>query len=376
MILSCAPLTMMQLQDIARTTLTNAIQSQMMNQINYVPMNLFELTISHAIILVKECKRISMTIEACNIFKSANVQNTQANPRVVQLVKAIEMILEAPSTKSIFEMIDSIFKQNAIINEENLNVISENEKLRRKVHKKTEKLEKAEHTINNLSQILSDIQSQEHEELRNRLLFQTREIQEQRDLINRLESEKANNPNNKSSKNSTNQNVKALKKMKKSSKDFDKIYDLISKCVTEKDKEAIKYAIEHEYHQVSKDGSDIMIQAAGSNNFLLCKMLHECGADANSKDSGNWTVLHKFAEKGNIDAIRYFSVFVDVNATNRLNWTPLHYAAFYDFPQIVEYLCSFPQIHVNETDNSGATPLRFAKSDQVKKILRSHGATA
>eukprot|EP01083_Nonionella_stella_P173490 598602_1 len=61
---------------------------------------------------------------------------------------------------------------------------------------------------------------------------------------------------------------------------------------------------------------------------------------------------------------------VDVNKANDEGWTPLHYAASYGTPEILQIMLENPKIDVNKADNEGSTPLHCVAQDRPPEILQ------
>ena len=125
-------------------------------------------------------------------------------------------------------------------------------------------------------------------------------------------------------------------------------------------------------------GDNMILHAAWNNDFPLVKSLIEFGADPNSQNDNNHTVLALFCGYGNLEAVKYLCSIksVNINVKNKEGDTPLHYATFHSELPVVQYLCSLPNIQINIKDNFGKTPFAWAKTDEVKKFLRTKGGVA
>ena len=62
----------------------------------------------------------------------------------------------------------------------------------------------------------------------------------------------------------------------------------------------------------------------------------------------------------------------DINAKNRNDWTPLHYAAKYDRLSIVEYLVNH-KADINAINNDSKTPLGESTELKILEFLKSKG---
>ena len=139
------------------------------------------------------------------------------------------------------------------------------------------------------------------------------------------------------------------------------------------------------------------------------KRLLELGADIQQLDNNGWSPLHFAATYSSPEIIEYLlSLGMTVNMTSKIGqtplmcacykggrldnikrllelgadiqqlefndgWSPLHFAATYSSPEIIEYLLSLGMT-VNMTDKSGLTPLMCAcykggRLDNIKRLL-------
>lgn len=169
--------------------------------------------------------------------------------------------------------------------------------------------------------------------------------------------------------------IEMLSIMPKTREYFSKIYKILEYSSKEKLDAVIKYAYENGYCKVlDNSGNDAFLNASKQNNFKLCKKLHLLGFDVNSRCSFGNSVLIWFAIRNNLKAVKYFSNFIDVNAVNCTKGSLLYYATRDGYLDIVEYLCSLPNINVNIVNADGKTPLSIAKSDAMRSILLQHDA--
>ena len=86
--------------------------------------------------------------------------------------------------------------------------------------------------------------------------------------------------------------------------------------------------------------------------------------------------IHEAAAFGNIEAIKqHLAADVDVNAKDRMGWTPLCEAAINGHKEIAELLIA-NSADVNAKDDRGMTPLDWAikyKQTEIADLLRKHG---
>ena len=102
--------------------------------------------------------------------------------------------------------------------------------------------------------------------------------------------------------------------------------------------------------------------------FLIAR-----GADVGAKDASGRTLLHCAAAGGKDVTELFIAKGVDVNARDRNGCTPLHSAARYGRRKAAEVLIA-NGADVNVKDEDGETPLDYAKTDEMKALLRKHGA--
>ncbi|EAX94081.1 hypothetical protein TVAG_195430 [Trichomonas vaginalis G3] len=180
-------------------------------------------------------------------------------------------------------------------------------------------------------------------------------------------------------------NLQALRKLKTDNgKDFYKIYDVFEKAANENDITTIKTGIEEKYHEVVFDGlngfvcpgDNILLHAAHEGNTKLVQLLIENGANVQCKNDDNQTILHYFANIGNLEGVKLAVKYIDVNAKNILNETPLHCAVENCHLEVIEYLCKYPGIDLNAKNKYGRTSLAnatFTHQMQLVYLLKKYG---
>lgn len=93
------------------------------------------------------------------------------------------------------------------------------------------------------------------------------------------------------------------------------------------------------------------------------------------EDEGGLTPLHLAASEGHEKVAELLLADgADLNARDGTGWTPLHWAAGWDHEEVAELLAD-EGADVDAEDRDGRTPLSCASSEQMRKLLRRHGAT-
>ncbi|MBP7189871.1 MAG: ankyrin repeat domain-containing protein [Rickettsiaceae bacterium] len=117
-------------------------------------------------------------------------------------------------------------------------------------------------------------------------------------------------------------------------------------------------------------------------NLEQCKYALEKGAYADSLNEEGYTALTRACEKGDLDLAKLLiEHHANVNLHDKDGITPLHSACANGFLEIVRLLIS-NEADVNLSDIPGPTdfadfpltPLRWASTDGIRKLLIEHGA--
>lgn len=105
-----------------------------------------------------------------------------------------------------------------------------------------------------------------------------------------------------------------LNRIKKISKNFKKIYQHFVEICNSGDTNMMKVALKNKYNEVTdQKNNDMLLYAAQMNNFKLAQMIFENGGRIDWTNNKNQTVVHIFANRGNIQAVKYF---LDLNIFN------------------------------------------------------------
>ncbi len=128
----------------------------------------------------------------------------------------------------------------------------------------------------------------------------------------------------------------------------------------------------------SKEGSRTALHlAAEGDSKDLVKLLIDKGAYIEAKSFFGETPLHTaarshFKENGEI-VETLISAGASVNSRDECGQTPLWNAAEYNHLEAAKILIK-NGVDINAIDDKGMTPLDKAKTEEMKKLLRSHGA--
>jgi len=132
--------------------------------------------------------------------------------------------------------------------------------------------------------------------------------------------------------------------------------------------------------KVSKDDGRTLLHLAASNNpnIEVIEYLISQGIDVNALDYFNEIPLHCGARNFNIEIVKYLiSQDAKVNDECEQGKTPLHIAVGYSNTEAVKYLISQgADVNAWRFDFQGGcgTPLNYAKTEEIKSILREAGA--
>jgi ankyrin repeat protein len=122
----------------------------------------------------------------------------------------------------------------------------------------------------------------------------------------------------------------------------------------------------------SPDAFSPLHYAAIGNLEEIVKLLLDNGADINIRDSFRRTPL-LFCMKHDRIAVLLISRGADVNMPDEIGATPLHVAASLGKRDIAKLLLE-KGANVNSKEINDKTPLDAAGDDEIRKLLRSHGA--
>lgn len=302
--------------------------------------------------------------EIFRIFMSAKVNFGNDYDKVLEFLQTMYLSLKAPIVKAIYEMVEDMVKK-----------ISMMEKQLEYKDEKIHDLEELSSSSRNYNSYASN-SSMHHPPSPGISPYNSYSSIRLEDpgtspsILQNSEEESLNTPPKDS------KNIDLLKGLQKIGADFQNIYEVLERSAKENDVEAVKYAVKNGYVDVRDGyGSTVIIKASYSNNFHLCKMLHECGADIQRKSRNGNTILYFFAKEGNLEAVQYFVRYIDVNCADRFLLTPLHEACYSNRAAVVEYLVTLPNIQVNLKDMKGRTPLKLSWMEEIRRVLLAHGAT-
>lgn len=165
-----------------------------------------------------------------------------------------------------------------------------------------------------------------------------------------------------------------------------------------KDYDAIEEALSNgqNVNQVLFEGDTMLILGAMQNNLKEVQLALKYNANTHLQNKDGDLALHWAAGTGNVEIVKALVLASssgssnvkskskntpvtvnDINKTNKVGRTPLHFAALYK-PNVdtIEYLLSLP-IDINAVDANGQTPAHFAAAVgrwENLEVLLKHGA--
>ena len=114
-----------------------------------------------------------------------------------------------------------------------------------------------------------------------------------------------------------------------------------------------------------------------SGHLDICRLLIDKGAQVKAKNRINKTPLHYAAGRGYFEIVCLICDHgADVEARNEIGWTPLHYAAMGGYTAIVKELIEVRNADINARDVSYWTPRWWARNNfnaNVAAYLAAHG---
>lgn len=300
-------------------------------------LSMVQLDIEQATALFADGKAKFNSMQAFRIFQHMKINVSDNDKQILDFLKVLYKSLKSPVLKSLYNVIKRLsnsYKSKCIEVDELKSLIKRITDENNLEVNYLEELEKARETTQNLTE---------------------------------------NQKDKKTSPESA--HIQALKACHAVDDDFQNIYDILKLCSIENDKEAIKFAVDNNLHEVKNKGHNVILFAASENNFELAKAVHECGGDPTSKSTSGASILHYFARDGNVPALEYFASLdgLDINCCNFSDNTPLHFAAWNNKLEAVKYICSLPNINIDAINKERKTAFKYTRSDDIKLFLRSLG---
>ncbi len=144
------------------------------------------------------------------------------------------------------------------------------------------------------------------------------------------------------------------------------------------DTEVVRYLLENGADIKAQDyvRSRSAIHFAAENGNLECvKLLAEHGADMIDRDCYGATPMHYAARYNKLNVIKYLvSKKVDYEAKDARGWTAMHYASYGGSIDVIRYFLA-KGLNINELNESGRTPLFFARGNrELQEFMIYHGA--
>ena len=105
------------------------------------------------------------------------------------------------------------------------------------------------------------------------------------------------------------------------------------------------------------------------------ELIRECQGYRTRDNKPDGAYIEKYGRFFNINKIKHLiEKGADVNAKNKWDNTPLHLAAWGDNMELGKLLIEMGA-DVNAKGYLDKTPLQYAQSEEMKALLREHGAT-
>lgn len=348
-----------------------------------------ELSIDEGINVLTDCKNKYKSADSFKIFQYTNVLFGEDYGKILDLLGLVCKVLKSPIIKSTYYTIESLI---GVLNERDEEIKRLNKQIdelkfsnsrqfddiismRQALESKNAENKKKDNLTENISKKLSEMElsiAQKDEtiqSLKRTVQSQSSEIKIREDTIKKLSSQE-----NLAKEDKEQQSPKYTEA---DDQEFEKIYAILEKGSKDNSEDTLKFFVDNGYHNmINHNGDNMILHAAWNNNFPLAKHLIEAGGDPNSPNKSNHTMLALFCGHGNLEAVKYLTNIksVNINSQNIEGDTPLHYATFHSELPVIEYLCSLPGIIINIKDTFGKTPLSWAKTDAIKRFLRSKGA--
>ncbi len=124
-------------------------------------------------------------------------------------------------------------------------------------------------------------------------------------------------------------------------------------------------------------GQTCLHAAAENGHLAICRLLIDKGAQLEAKDRIGWTPLNCAAEQGQVEIVRLLcDRGADVEARDEEGLRPLHDAARREHILVVKELIEERNAEINARDDRGRTALRFARNGikaNITAYLISHG---
>ena len=145
--------------------------------------------------------------------------------------------------------------------------------------------------------------------------------------------------------------------------------------------ETVRYLVslpEVDVNHSEEDNLTALHFAAQENHPQVAEVLIDAGADIEAKDEEGSSPLHRACREGALDAVKLLvKAGARVCVTENIGDTCLMYAVYWGHTETVRALLCMPEVDVNQSNNSGLTPLRRAvsrKHSDVSKLLIDAGA--
>lgn len=152
--------------------------------------------------------------------------------------------------------------------------------------------------------------------------------------------------------------------------------EFLFNAIKEKDIAKVDYIIKNGANVNSKNDEDwtVLMEASCINSIEIIKLLIKAGADVNAYDESGWTALMEATNNKNIDILKVLiESGANVNFKADNGWTALINSSGKNFIEATKLLIK-AGVDINAKDNNGLTALTNARTEEMVALLKKNGA--